>query len=174
MLGTDESAQDIVQDAWVALCLQMQRQSPSWMTQAHLLAWLRTVVRNKGINYLKAQQRLSFLDSEDMTLHSSSSELPESRAVRADIYCALYQAIRSLRKPQRDVIVYRFFYGYSLPEIIRTLDLPLNTVKARLARGKKQLQHVLSEWGVERSDLAAWALKRAPQGAPGDFSALPG
>jgi len=164
LLGTDECAQDIVQDTWEAFYRQLRRQSPSWVTQAHLFAWLRTVVRNKALNYLKAQQRLRFLDAQDSALPSPSCELPESSAVRADICCALYQAIGSLRQPQRDVIIYRFFYGYSLPEIIRSLGLPLNTVKARLARGKKQLQHMLSECGVERSDLAALAPRHAPQG----------
>lgn len=161
LLGADDSAQDIVQETWVALCLQVQRQSPCWASGAQMLAWLRAVVKHKALNYLKARRRSSHVAAGDAlrALRVPSPDLPESSALRADISHALYQAIGSLRRAQREVIVYRFFYGYSLPEIIEVLGLPLNTVKARLARGKKQLLSLLRERGVERSDLEAWTLR---------------
>lgn len=174
LLGSAEGAQDIVQDTWVALYMQVQRQSPSWVRRAHLFAWLRTVVRNKALNYIKAQQRFRFLDAYEGALPFPAAEMPESSVVCADIYRSLHQAIRSLRQTQRDVIVYRFFYGYSLPEIINILGLPLNTVKARLARGKKRLQHALSERGVERSDLAALVPKHALPHSPGKICIVAG
>jgi RNA polymerase sigma-70 factor (ECF subfamily) len=178
LLGADEGAQDIVQDTWVALCLQIQRQSSSWVTRANILAWLRTVVKNKAINYIKTRRRFSCLDARDtvhaLEVHTLSADLPENSAHRADVCRTLYQAIRALRKSQREVIVYRFFYDYSLPEIIRTLDIPLSTAKARLARGKKRLQQLLNECGVERTDLDAWTLKRAPSDRVGGTPLISG
>ncbi|HEY1350391.1 MAG TPA: RNA polymerase sigma factor [Ktedonobacteraceae bacterium] len=178
LLGTDDVAQDIVQDTWVALCLQIQRQSSSWVARANMPAWLHTVVRNKAINYIKMRRRLTRLDAQDagpaLEVHLLCADLPECSAQRADVCQALYQAIRALRKSQREVIVYRFFYGYSLSEIIRTLDIPLNTAKARLARGKKRLQQLLNECGVERTDLDAWALQRATGARVGGTPLIPG
>lgn len=158
LLGADDIAQDIVQETRVALCLQVQRQAPCWASGAQMLAWLRVVVKHKALNYLNMRRRSSHFAAGDApgALRIPSSDLPENSALRADVSWTLYQAIGSLCKAQREVIVYRFFYGYSLSQIIGVLGLPLNTGKARLARGKKQLQRLLRERGVECSDLEAW------------------
>lgn len=163
LLNSDETAQDIVQDTWVALYLYIRRQPASWIMHANIRAWLWTVVKNKAINYKKTRQRVGSLDLEIASFVREpcipSFDYPENTAMREDVQRALYQAIKSLREPLREVIAYRFFYGYSLHEIVQTLDVPLNTVKARLARGKKQLQKLLLENGVECVDLDVWNLK---------------
>lgn len=165
ILGTDDVVQDIVQETWMALYMQLQRQPPNWAAHANIPAWLWTVVRNKAINYRKVRQRVISLDSEASTIINeprvSSFDYPENTAIREDLHRTLYQAIKSLREPIREVIAYRFFYGYSLHEIVQTLDVPLNTVKARLASGKKQLHRLLLDGGIGSGDLDVCALKCA-------------
>jgi RNA polymerase sigma-70 factor (ECF subfamily) len=167
LLGMDDAAQDVIQDTWMALYLYVQQQSPAWATHANIPAWLWTVVKNKAINYNKVQRRTSSLDSGNTTFvfepHVPRFDYPENTAIREDVCRVLYQAVKALRKPQRDVIAYRFFYDCSLDEIAQALGVPLNTVKARLSRGKKQLQKLLVARGVECSDLGFWTLERYPK-----------
>lgn len=160
LLGTDDIAQDIVQDTWMALYIYIQQQPPSWVNHANVPAWLRTVARNKALNYKKKQTRISSLNAAPFVgeLHMPTFDYPENAAIREDTNRVLYQAIKTLRKPLREVIAYRFFYGLGLHEIAQKLDVPLNTVKDRLTRGKKQLQKLLTEGGIECDDLDAWTL----------------
>lgn len=165
LLGTDDITQDIIQETWIALYMYMQDQSPSWTKTANIFAWLRTVVRNKSLNYMRRQMRMSSLDADDTPFfhepHMPTFDNPENMAIRDDMNRALYQAIQKLREPQREVIAGRFFYNFSPHQIAQILDIPLNTVKARLTQGKKQLQKLLVESGIKCGDLDAWSLERS-------------
>ncbi|MFR8047166.1 RNA polymerase subunit sigma-24, partial [Veillonella dispar] len=53
-------------------------------------------------------------------------------------------AMRSLDDPPRTPLYLSLYEGYTAPEIAQMVDAPVNTVYSWLARGKKQLQEVLS------------------------------
>ena len=167
LLGTGEGGQDIVQETWMALYLYAQQQAPDWATDANIPGWLWRVTKNKALNYQKKRQRQRSLDAQQTVFLCEPRiprfDYPEDAAIREDTQHALYKAVRALPTPQREAITYRFFYEWSLDEIVQELGIPLNTVKARLARGKKQLQRLLAEQGVEGRDLDAWALERSPK-----------
>ena len=58
----------------------------------------------------------------------------------------LAQALMALPLPQREVILLRYYQGLSPSETAQALNVNINTVKTRLARGKKHLKEKLEGW----------------------------
>lgn len=58
----------------------------------------------------------------------------------------LAQALMALPLPQREVILLRYYQGLSPSETAQALNININTVKTRLARGKKHLKEKLEGW----------------------------
>lgn len=59
---------------------------------------------------------------------------------------ALAEAIVRLPVREREAILLRYYEQLSPEEISRMLNCPVNTVKSRLARGKKKLKAMLEGW----------------------------
>jgi RNA polymerase sigma-70 factor (ECF subfamily) len=51
----------------------------------------------------------------------------------------LKEALGKLEEKYRVIIVMFYWQGYSIDEIARVLDIPANTVKTRLKRGRERL-----------------------------------
>jgi RNA polymerase sigma factor (sigma-70 family) len=130
------------------------------LEEANVLGLLLVMVKHKAFNYIKAQQRVTSLDSENVTFifepHVPPFDYPEHAAIRGDVSLALYQAVNALSKPQRDVIALRYFYGCNLEEIASILQMPLSTVKSHLRRGQRRLRVLLIAYDVSSDDIGFW------------------
>jgi RNA polymerase sigma factor (sigma-70 family) len=58
---------------------------------------------------------------------------------------ALLAALRRLAPPTREVVVLHHVADLSVAEVAATLEVPVGTVKARLARGRAALARFLSD-----------------------------
>lgn len=72
---------------------------------------------------------------EELPLNSPAPEEP-----------ALAEAMMSLPVREREVILLRYYEQLPADEIAQLLRVPLNTVRSRLARGKKKLRLMLEGW----------------------------
>jgi len=73
---------------------------------------------------------------------------------RIDTADAVHRALEGLSKPNRDVVVLRYFAGLSEAETAAALDVPAGTVKSRLSRSLAQLaadDHLADLTGGTRS-----------------------
>jgi RNA polymerase sigma-70 factor (sigma-E family) len=72
-----------------------------------------------------------------------TAELPETAAPDAaaavDIADAVHRALAGLSKPNRDVVVLRYFAGLTEQQTADALGVPPGTVKSRLSRSLAQL-----------------------------------
>lgn len=62
---------------------------------------------------------------------------------------ALVSALQKIPEAQREAIVLYHLAGLSIDEIAQQLGAPIGTVKARLARGRKALAPLVSEFEEE-------------------------
>ncbi len=66
----------------------------------------------------------------------------------------MHRALDGLSKPNRDVVVLRYFAGLTEAETAAALDIPAGTVKSRLSRSLAQLaadDHLADLTGGTRS-----------------------
>lgn len=58
---------------------------------------------------------------------------------------ACFEAIQSLNKETGQIIILKYFSGYTVPEISRILKIPEGTIKSKLSRGIEKMKLMLKE-----------------------------
>ena len=98
-------------------------------------AWFLQILRREAYNVLRRRKRVSPVE-----------ELPEGPAPDRDDAgrLDLQAALKRLTEDQRTALLLQQ-EGYELSEIGQALDVPVGTVKSRLARAKSTLRTLLEE-----------------------------
>jgi RNA polymerase sigma-70 factor (ECF subfamily) len=137
-VNDDATAQDVTQEVLVKLWKHQDD-----LEEDGLMAWLSTVTRNACIDTLQARQRrrktVQF-DSDGVDRAESPDRSPAHHAETADLHDHVLDALDRVDDPYRRVVALRELQGLKYKEIAEALDMPLNTVKVYLHRGRKKLQ----------------------------------
>jgi RNA polymerase sigma-70 factor (ECF subfamily) len=74
-------------------------------------------------------------------------QLPENVIEIRDHFAsmAIYDMVRELPLPQREVVVLCAVLGFDYESAATTLNIPIGTVRSRLARAREHLGHQLDE-----------------------------
>ena len=142
-----EEAKDLVQETFVKVFNSLSSYRPEF----RFTTWLYKIAANCSIDYLRKKkiQTLS-LDEKIQTKYGELSfEVvdwsynPEIELSAKQKGFSIDQAIKSLPKKYREVIVYRHQNDKSYQEIAEILKIPVGTVKARIFRGRELLKKKL-------------------------------
>ena len=156
MLGDPDTAADVTQDAFFAAFRNIRS-----LRGMSFRAWLLRIVSNGCYDYWRAQRRrpAESLDAllaggddavsqggVEPTLAQSLADPawdPERAALRAEQIAAIESAVLRLAPDQRLVIILSDIQGLSYEEIARVAEVPLGTVKSRIARARARLRETL-------------------------------
>ena len=128
-LGSEALAMDAVDEAvYKALCGKWKLRQIEFFD-----TWITRILINECHNELRRQKRFCFVD-----------ELPETAAKEFDPL-PLKEALRRLPKDLKDVIILRFFGGYTVVETAQTLHIPAGTVATRQRKALQLLRLELEE-----------------------------
>jgi RNA polymerase sigma-70 factor (ECF subfamily) len=151
LLGNRDEAVDLSQDVF----LQVYRKLGTFRRDASLRTWLYRIVINLSKNRRRWWSRrfseMTALSIDEVESGTSSAwELqapvngslvpPDEALERKEAGELLRQAIDRLPFDQRTVLLLKEIEGLPYDEIGATLDIPLGTVKSRLARARKALR----------------------------------
>jgi RNA polymerase sigma factor (sigma-70 family) len=146
----DHDAEDIVQEA----CYRALKYFSAYRGE-NSRAWLLTIVRNAGYDWLKQQRPHELVTIADEDQHGDMVEPmehlaketsnPETLLLQRVDREILKNALEALPAEFREVMVLREMEEMSYKEIAGVCDIPMGTVMSRLARGRKQLQRYLAE-----------------------------
>jgi RNA polymerase sigma-70 factor (ECF subfamily) len=116
--------------------------------------WLAVICRNRAIDRLRAQSRLSPLSvcarEPDEAAHRFEKG-PEHDLYSAQFRRDIGQALERLSPLRRQLLTLAFFEEFSHVEIATSNSLPLGTVKSHIRRALADLRRYLdqkSEWAV--------------------------
>ena len=127
-----EEADDLLQVVFLEVWRSRERIDPS----RPLEAWLFGIARKRAIDHLRRRRHdVVFADSVRELVGEDGEAFAEKLAWSAEIQVALAR----LSSEQREAISLSYFGGLSQREISTHLGIPLGTVKARMARGMRQL-----------------------------------
>jgi len=138
MLKDHATAQDVTQEVLVTLWEHQDE-----LDEDGLMAWLMRVTRNACIDRLRARQRRRTtvtVDSEGVDRAESPTRTPDRHAETEDLRGHVLDALDRVDQPYRRVVALRELQGLKYKEIAEALDMPLNTVKVYLHRGRKKLR----------------------------------
>jgi RNA polymerase sigma-70 factor (ECF subfamily) len=136
MTGSADAAEELVQETME----KALRGLPNYQPTGSLQGWLITIMRNQFMTRYRAEQRLL---ARTANAELSSVPVPPSQ-FDACLLHELARAVRRLPRGQRDVLVAVCVEGYSYDQASASLEIPIGTVRSRLARARSAL-HELSQ-----------------------------
>lgn len=147
MACDEQDALDLSQEVF----LRLWRTLAQYKFDAAFSTWLYRLTQNVCIDFLrrqKRQQHLSLTVSDDQTPAEELSvpdpaPLPEEQVLLNEQQQLLRQAMLRLPVDFREVLQLRVVQSLSYDEIAQIMELPVGTVKSRLARARLQLKRLL-------------------------------
>jgi RNA polymerase sigma-70 factor (ECF subfamily) len=131
LLGSRDTASDIVQEAFARLCQQAQ-------DEVTLPEWLFAVCRNLAIDRMRKERRMNLTDvsqSEPVT-----DERPSLRIERADESKKLLDLLGELPPRQQEAIRLKFQHEMSYQQIANVMSASVNNVGVLIHTGLKTLR----------------------------------
>lgn len=123
-------AEEVLQDT----LLRFLKTAPTFENNTHEKAWLLRVAGNLSKNRI------------DYNKVRATDELSDTlKAEEREDLSFVWDAVRSLPVPFREVIHLFYYEGYSTAEISRMLDRKESTVRSDLRRGRLKLKEILKE-----------------------------
>ena len=128
-LGSESAALDAVDEAvYKALCGHRKLRNPEYFD-----TWITRILINECHNELRGQKRYSPLDELTAAAAEEFDSLP------------LKEALRRLPKDLKEVVILRFFSGYTVAETAQILNIPAGTAATRQRKALQLLRLELEE-----------------------------
>jgi RNA polymerase sigma-70 factor (ECF subfamily) len=130
LVRDNERAEDLVQETWASWV----ERGPKGVREPR--AWLARVLRNRAFNLKRSDERRAARETLAGIPDASAPETDGTLEAQAQ----LLEALRALEEPFRSALVQRYYHDLTPSAIAERNGTPLNTVKARLARGLERLR----------------------------------
>lgn len=131
------NAQD-AEDATQMALISVARALPSFDRRASLSTWIYRIATNAALDELRRISRRP-IPAQDSALERSQ---PDSTG-EIDTHMLITQALGQVGTEYRVVLVLRHIADLDYEEIANILDIPVGTVRSRLARGRAQLSEIV-------------------------------
>ncbi len=137
IVNDDEEAEDVLQEAFISAFGNLEH----YRGDATFGAWLKRIVVNKAINYLKKRQldRLPEHDKWDVKEEETSDPIDHFPYTVEQVRLA----IQNLPDGYRAVLSLYLLEGYDHGEIGEILGISESTSKSQFNRSKKKLKEIL-------------------------------
>lgn len=142
-LGDAADAEDVTQEVLIRLWRHHKT-----LDLERISGWIMQVTRNACIDaYRKRKTYVQAVETDTEGLSyqqaAGTEPSPAQAAEASEFQEQLEQALNRLSEPYRSIVILREIQDLKYDQISETLDLPLNTVKVYLHRGRKMLREAL-------------------------------
>jgi RNA polymerase sigma-70 factor (ECF subfamily) len=143
-LRRNEDAEDFAQEVFIRAYEKLS----SFQGNVPFAAWLYRIAFNLAVNkyHLKKRQAQA---TGTVDILPDSSFSPEHRLVTAELAEWVRRTLHKIPDIYHVLIRMHFFEGLSYPEISRSLEMPVNTIKSYIFRAKELLRQKLRVWDRE-------------------------
>jgi RNA polymerase sigma-70 factor, ECF subfamily len=180
--GDDEDALDAAQEALIAIARGIDR----FDGRSAFSTWVYRVTTNAALDELRRRRRRpvpGFVSEEDRMLFGPPGGREETREASGQWHSArpgrdsadqavarldVDAALARLIPEQRAAVVLRDLLDLDYAEIAATLEIPVGTVRSRIARGRAALAELLAVDDAESGNQTPPANVKAPQRARND------
>lgn len=140
ILKNSEHAKDTTQETFIKVYTHRKSIDP----EKNIKTWIFTIATNTVYDFLRGKKRKNevSLDDENETMSSYRAYYVEEGLLN-DVDKALGQ----INPEYKNALLLYYQQGFQYQEIAEILEIPINTVKTHIARGKEQLKELLKEYG---------------------------
>jgi RNA polymerase sigma-70 factor (ECF subfamily) len=140
MLADRDMAEDAAQEVFAIAC----RDIGSLKSKERFAAWLAGICRNVSRQMLRANKSTPVAPDDNPAAQSRDDTEDRREAIR--------RAVWNLRESERELIVMRYFDGFSQVQISEVLDISSQAVNGRLIRAKRKIAEHLKRNGFTGGD----------------------
>jgi RNA polymerase sigma-70 factor (ECF subfamily) len=168
VVGSEEDARDVVQDAFVRAFEALG----AFQGQSAFYTWLYRIAMNGAISLRRRKRPTASVDAmrdccgEEPVEHSEEAD-PANRVERDDMGNQVQAALGRLSDEHRSVLVLREMEEQSYEQIAQVLECPVGTVRSRLFRARMELRRLLAPVWEERRESENAEKNRAGCDDPG-------
>lgn len=145
--GNTEDIEDCVAETFTDL-FRLLRNNPE--SDDEIKSIVSVIAKRKAIDKFR---RVSFRQNKNVPLDDyetsliSVEDIPET-AERSELQRILFECISKLKKPDPQIIIQHYFYGFSLGQIAEKLDMTESAVQKRIQRARQNLKKLLEKAGI--------------------------
>lgn len=145
LAGDLAAAEDVVDEAF----FDVWQRAGNYSGIGSGLGWIRRIIRNKSIDWLRRTRESSMSFSNEITLENTHDLglSPEEHLISIATVNALKATLENLSDEHREVIWLCYYEDKSLAQIAQIIECPLNTVKTRLHHARNRLQAIINANG---------------------------
>jgi RNA polymerase sigma-70 factor (ECF subfamily) len=139
ILKNPHNAADVAQETFIKVYTHRKNIDP----EKNIKTWIFTIATNTAYDFLRAKKRKNeiSLDEGSETISSFKAYYPQE-GLKDDVNKALEQINPEYKK----VLLLFYQQGFQYQEIADILEMPMNTVKTHISRGKEQLKEILKNY----------------------------
>ncbi len=154
MTGDHADAEDVAQEALVKAYSAFD----SFELGTNFRAWVLRIVTNTYINEFRRRRRTPEMTTWDLLpreelgniARAEAEDDPELAVLESALDAEVEQALSEIPEVFREAVMLCDMHGMSYSEIAEALDIPIGTVRSRIARGRGLLQERLREYAQAR------------------------
>ncbi len=143
LVGQSEAEDGIVQDAFLALYMNLERINSG----EHLRAFLFRVARNLCYDELRRKKRFQFIswdfDESEPHFLADLRQQPDEEVKWILLCSEVQRAIDCLPEPQRQTLILYGEEDLSYAQIAEVMSTDIGTVKSRIYYGRRNLRRLL-------------------------------
>jgi RNA polymerase sigma-70 factor (ECF subfamily) len=139
-VGTSEDIEECISDTFMCLWQKPKTYDPR---KGSLKTFLAIIAKRRALDKYRLLTKTKILELDEAII-SSDDDLFEYIAKR-DLYSELYEAIRLLGDPDKEILIRRYFFEEKPSAIADKTHIPVKEVKNRLYQSKLRLRKVLCE-----------------------------
>lgn len=133
------AAEDIFQDVFLKVNMKLD----TFREESSIKTWLIRITINVCKDYLKSAYQRKIVTMEEFMEDSITAQDDYEQIERKETCETVKEAVMQLPEHYRAVILCVYYQEMSMEEAAKVLDLPVGTVKSRLARAKSQLKETV-------------------------------
>jgi len=140
MLADRDMAEDVAQEVFAIACRDMG----TLKSKERFAAWLAGICRNVSRQMLRAKNIRPDTLNGEQTVQDDDCEQDRRKTI--------HRAVWSLRESERELVVLRYFDGFSQAQISKVLGISPQAVNGRLVRAKRKIAKYLKRNGLPGDD----------------------
>ncbi len=137
-LGDTQLSDDLAQDTFIKAYTHIDQ----FQAKSSFLTWVFRIAYNVFYDYVRSRRETTDIDSGAVRKMNAS-------AGDSNLRMDLYDALQLLSDTERSCITLQLMEGQPIDKISEIMDMPQNTVKSHLSRGKKKMAEFLRNNGYQ-------------------------
>jgi len=146
LVGSHDNAVDLSQDAFIRAFRAIKK----FDAGKNFFTWYYRILRNLCFNFIRDRARHArpFSEMDEKTIKTMTDETQNTSVLveRNELQNAVWDALATLKKHDREIIILKDIQDFSYKEIAEILNCPIGTVMSRLYNARKALKAKLERF----------------------------